>query len=341
MSIGRSPVGFLLEDGPKVQHVCRLSTEGTLSDMIVRILGRDPSGEADALTPADLAASHPLWAAFVGPPDGWREVSEEGGAVFFVGPGQKDHDPGTGGRPGRLTVCGPCSSSLDVAWAMVRAGDFRPFDSVLAVSQRGGRGQLRREWDSPPGNLYAAFAWPGDPPDPESLLPVFTGYVLARHLSSLGIEAGFKWPNDLVIGEKKIGGTLLEQRGERVLAGVGINLTRAPSPEKLRANHALLAGTLAEHGLFPGPVRFWTDLVKFLQTCYHDCVTASCSFPPVSRMERKLAFLGRNVLVREGGTDVYPACVLGLAEDGGLRLMRRVDGRNRECVIHSGGITLL
>ncbi len=58
-------------------------------------------------------------------------------------------------------------------------------------------------------------------------------------------------------------------------------------------------------------------------------------------MERKLAFLGQTVLVREGGTDVYPARVLGLAEDGGLRLMRRVDGRNRECVIHSGGITLL
>jgi BirA family biotin operon repressor/biotin-[acetyl-CoA-carboxylase] ligase len=58
-------------------------------------------------------------------------------------------------------------------------------------------------------------------------------------------------------------------------------------------------------------------------------------------MEQRLAFLGRKVLVREGGKDVYEARVLGLAEDGGLRLMRREDGSNRECVIHSGGITLL
>ncbi len=310
-------------------------------DVTVRMCGRDPSGEADPVTPAELAACHPLWAVWVGSPDAWREVREEGGAVWFVRSGEAGRDPAVGDRPMRLTVCGPCSSALDVGWAMVRSGDFSPFDSVLAVSQRGGRGQMRREWDSPPGNLYAAFAWPGDMPGPESLLPVFTGYALARALSEHGVETRFKWPNDLVVGGKKVGGVLLEERGGRVLAGVGINLTCAPALEKLRPDRALPAGTLSEHGFFFDPGRLWTDLVKFLQTCYHDCVTAPCSFPPVSRMERKLAFLGQTVLVREGGTDVYPARVLGLAEDGGLRLMRRVDGRNRECVIHSGGITLL
>ncbi|MFZ5813476.1 MAG: biotin--[acetyl-CoA-carboxylase] ligase [Thermodesulfobacteriota bacterium] len=311
-----------------------------MSELRVRILGRDPSGEADSLTPEALAACHPLWADFVGSPRDWRESPGPGGQAFFV-PRKAGGESVPGDRPARLTVCGPCSSGFDVAWAMVRAGDFFPFDSVLVVSQRGGRGQMRREWDSPPGNVYGVVSCPGDLPGPESLLPVFFGYVMASRLFSMGVEAFFKWPNDVVVRGKKVGGVLLEERAGRVLAGVGVNLTSAPTSEKLRREHALPAGTLAEIGLFPGPVRFWADLVKFLQTCYHDCVTATCSFPPVTRMEQRLAFLGRNVLVREGGKDVYAARVLGLAEDGGLRLMRREDGRNRECVIHSGGITLL
>ncbi|NDY55536.1 hypothetical protein G3N56_02095 [Desulfovibrio sulfodismutans] len=305
--------------------------------MRIRILSHDPFGQADDLTPEILAACHPAWAEGMEMMRGGGGFVEEAGASgirFLASAGMS----GTGRDGPQLTVCGPCGSALDVAWNLIRAGDMAPWDVVLAVSQRGGRGQMRRVWDSPPGNVYAAIAWPGGVPGPESFLPVFVGFLLAKFLSGKGVAASFKWPNDLLAGEKKVGGTLLEERGGRVLAGVGINLSSAPGKENLRPDHAFPAGSLAESGCFPGPVPFTVDLVKFLQTCYHDCVTATCSFPPVARIERRLAFLGREVLVREGGSDVYMARVLGLAEDGGLRLMRRVDGTNRECVIHSGGI---
>jgi BirA family biotin operon repressor/biotin-[acetyl-CoA-carboxylase] ligase len=306
----------------------------------IRILAHDPCGEAEGLTPQAAAACHPAWADFAAPfcgVAGWRETASASGARWLVPAGTPDG----AGEGTWLTVCGPCGSSLDVAWNMLRAGELAPWDGVLALSQRGGRGQMRRTWDSPPGNLYLALALPGGTPEPESLLPVFVGYLLAEYLARKGVRAVFKWPNDLLADEKKVGGTLLEERGGRLVAGIGINLASAPGTEKLRPDHAFPAGSLAGCGRFPGPVPFAADLVKFLQTCYHDCVTATCSFPPVARIERRLAFLGREVLVREGGSDVYAARVLGLAGDGGLRLMRRVDETNRECVIHSGGITLL
>jgi len=306
--------------------------------MMIRVLGHDPSGQADDLDPARAAACHAAWADFFresGGVSGWEETAGPCGIRYRVPGGQA----AAGEQGPRLTVCGPCGSALDVAWNLIREGDMAPWDVVLAVSQRGGRGQMRRAWESPPGNVYAALAWPPGFPGPESFLPVFVGYLLAEYLATKGVTASFKWPNDLLAGGKKVGGTLLEERGGRLVAGMGINLSSAPDTEKLRPDHAFPAGSLAESGLFLPPVPLTADLVKFLQTCYHDCVTATCSFPPLARIERRLAFLGREVLVREGGSDVYMARVLGLAGDGGLRLMRRVDGTNRECVIHSGGIT--
>ena len=308
--------------------------------MRIRIAAHDPFLQACDLTPEEAAACHPAWADFAagfGGLSGWRETVSASGARYLAPP----DGPAAGGEGGRLTICGPCDSCLDVAWSLLRAGELAPWDGVVAVSQRGGRGQMRRGWASPPGNLYLALALPENPPQPESLLPVYLGYLLALYLAQKGVPALFKWPNDLLVDEKKVGGTLLEERGGRLVAGIGINLTSAPDEKKLRPEHAFPAGFLAETGRFPGPVPFASDLVKFLQTCYHDCVTATCSFPPVARIERRLALLGREVLIREGGSDVYVARVLGLVEDGGLRLMRCVDGTNRECVIHSGGITLL
>lgn len=334
-------MSFVNQDGRQVQQKSR-GGEGVLRERI-GILAHDPSGQADDLDAAALAAVHPSFARFVadmGGTGGWREAAAASGARYLF-PREPGGDPG--GNPGltRLTVCGPCGSSLDVAWNMIRAGELDPWDGVLAVSQRGGRGQMRRAWESPPGNCYLALALPGDVPEPESLLPVFIGYLVCEFLASRGVTAGFKWPNDLIVAEKKVGGILLEERGGRLVAGMGINLASAPDAEKLRPDHAFPAGILPGAAGFPGPFHLAVELVKFLQTCYHDCVTAKCTFPPVARMERRLAFLGRQVLVREGGTDVYAARVLGLAGDGGLRLMRCVDGTNRECVIHSGGITLL
>ncbi len=61
-----------------------------------------------------------------------------------------------------VIVCGPCTSSLDAAHALAAADALPEWGAVLAVSQRAGRGQLRRPWESPPGNIYAAMRLPAN-----------------------------------------------------------------------------------------------------------------------------------------------------------------------------------
>lgn len=104
--------------------------------------------------------------------------------------------------------------------------------ALFAEAQSAGRGRRGRDWHSPFGsNLYLSLAWTF-PAWPAAIgtLPLAVGVACARALSAAGVDGiGIKWPNDLRIGEAKLGGILLEQRGEaagscRVVAGVGINV---------------------------------------------------------------------------------------------------------------------
>lgn len=105
--------------------------------------------------------------------------------------------------------------------------------ALLAEHQSAGRGRRGRVWRSPFGaNLYLSMAWtyPLWPPQLPAL-SLAVGVVCARALHAAGVDGvQLKWPNDLWVGDRKLGGILIEQRGEsgdlcRVVVGVGINVT--------------------------------------------------------------------------------------------------------------------
>ena len=297
-------------------------------------------GLSGPLSPDLLAGAHPLWtadAARLGP---WREavLGPEHGPAAGVwlasqAPAGQCADP--------VLLVGPCASSLDVARALAEAGLLPPFASVLALSQTGGRGQMRRQWVSPPGNLYAALAWPADAGDLGAAAPVVVGACLSDALQARGFDARVKWPNDLLVDGRKVGGILVEERGGAVLAGIGLNLASAPDPAALRRDRAAEAAHLGTFGKVPGAVTVWVDLVKSVQTCYRQCVAVSGSKALSRFLEGRLAWLGRDVRVSEGGSHEFRARIVGLAEDGGLRLRRDEAGPGQDLTLHSGSISLL
>lgn len=104
--------------------------------------------------------------------------------------------------------------------------------ALLAEMQSAGRGRRGRAWRSPFGaNLYLSLAWsfPAWPPA-LSTLSLAVGVACARVLRAAGCtQLMLKWPNDLRVGRSKLGGILIEQRGEasgacRVVIGIGLNL---------------------------------------------------------------------------------------------------------------------
>ena len=103
--------------------------------------------------------------------------------------------------------------------------------ACLAEFQTHGRGRRGRRWVSPPGaGIWLSLAWLFErPPAGFSTLGLVVGLAVRDALGGLGIEgASIKWPNDLVVGDRKLGGILVELRAEGngpslAVVGVGIN----------------------------------------------------------------------------------------------------------------------
>lgn len=94
---------------------------------------------------------------------------------------------------------------------------------IVADEQEQGQGRFGRSWVSPQGGLYASLVV-----TPVPLLCLLAGIAVAEALRSVGIEAALKWPNDVLVGEKKIAGILIDIIADRAIVGIGVNLAAAP-----------------------------------------------------------------------------------------------------------------
>lgn len=109
---------------------------------------------------------------------------------------------------------------------------------VVADHQLRGRGRLDRTWEAPPGSALLASVLVRLPLDPDErfLVGVALGLSALEALQAVAtLRAGLKWPNDLVVKDRKLGGILAEVDGARegpaVVAGIGVNLTWPGPPE--------------------------------------------------------------------------------------------------------------
>jgi len=101
--------------------------------------------------------------------------------------------------------------------------------AVLADEQIGARGRLDREYASPSGGIWLSLLRRPDLPPSEA--PIYTlaaAVATAEALEAVGVDAGIKWPNDILVDGEKIVGILTEMEGEAgrvswIIVGIGIN----------------------------------------------------------------------------------------------------------------------
>ncbi len=133
------------------------------------------------------------------------------------------------------------TSTNDEAKALAASGADLP-GVVVSIEQTSGRGRRGRQWLSPKGDgLYISFFLaPEIAPERAASLTHLAAYAVNGALAHLiDREVGIKWPNDLVIGGKKVVGILTELSAEvgslnYVVVGIGLNLKQTTFPEALR-----------------------------------------------------------------------------------------------------------
>ena len=293
------------------------------------------SGFEEMVTPAcpeSLSVFHASWAHDIGSFGPWSDsININGLGRFLKSP--KVCETTT-------VVTGLSVTTMTVARMLAEQGVLGEWGSVVSVEQSQGRGQLRRPWVSSPGNLHVSMILPAAPTNgawAESLrylLPLVVGYIYSKTLSELGANIRIKWPNDLLQGDKKIGGMLIEEKNGLVILGLGINLAESPSDEQMREDCSVSAGVLqiSDHDM--GALGLWEILVNRGKSMYE--ILLDEFDPPsfISEVANKLAWFGRTVQVREGESISYNAIIIGISPEGGLVISR--DGK--EDVLISGSI---
>ncbi len=97
---------------------------------------------------------------------------------------------------------------------------------VVAAHQTRGRGRLDRTWVEPDRGLFASLGFvPEWPTEHWGLIPLVAGLAMRDAIhDALDVVVDLRWPNDLTVGEGKVGGILVEATDERVIVGCGVNL---------------------------------------------------------------------------------------------------------------------
>ena len=119
-------------------------------------------------------------------------------------------------------------STNQTLWELLDQG-ATPGTVVIALEQTAGRGQWGRQWQSSTGGLYLSVALAPDLVATNSAhLTLGSAWGIATALRSYGIPALIKWPNDLILCKRKLGGILTETRVQqgritKAVVGVGIN----------------------------------------------------------------------------------------------------------------------
>lgn len=170
---------------------------------------------------------------------------------------------------------------------------------VVAGAQRRGRGRAASTWQTAPRALAASLAMRPDwDPADLPLVPLLAGVAASRIIS-----CGLKWPNDVVIGDRKVGGILTESSEGVVVIGFGLNLWWPAAPD----------GVGAVYPADPGPAEIrelaerWADELVGLLTAGPD------GWPADEYRERSVT-IGRDITWSPAGS----GRAIDVAADGGL-----------------------
>lgn len=240
----------------------------------------------------------------------------------------------------RIKVMKETDSTNEEAKRLIRSGDDEGGIVIAAECQTAGKGRFCRKWESPQedGVFFSLLLRPDIPPTDVASITLASGYAVCLAIRDItGIDARIKWPNDVIVGCKKLCGILTEMaaqsdRIDYLIIGIGINVNNSSFPEAIadRATSVFLeTGTKTDRNLFLSKVLYYLDreIGKFL---------VSLSIDDVEHFKEICATMGRLVTVQRGNNTIS-GTAYDISPEGEL-IIRTEDGK--DVVINSGEVTV-
>ena len=213
---------------------------------------------------------------------------------------------------------------------------------IISEKQSGAKGRLGKSWESPLGGIWLSLVV--KPNVDHSKIPMITlatGVAVVKTLERIGIEnAEIKWPNDVMINDKKVCGILTEaitkfNSIESVIIGVGIdaNFDENVLSKELQEGTTTLDIELGHRVDENEIIRFFLEEFERIGILFEEG-----GFERILKEWRKYSYsIGKIVEVREPFSKSYDGYVLGISREGAL-VVEKIDGTlekviSGECII--------
>lgn len=206
---------------------------------------------------------------------------------------------------------------------------------IIASSQHDGKGRYGRTWSSPKSGIWlSVILSPDIEPERAPLLTILAGIAVARTIRELcDLEATIKWPNDVLIDQKKVCGILTEaicigDEVRHMILGIGINANFDISelPEDVQNSATTLKNEL---GHVVSNDEFISNLLQNLDKCYKKLKQRK--FRELLEEWRRLSTtLGREVKIRDGEEEIQ-GLALEIDEFGAL-IVRDRNGKSQRII---------
>ena len=210
------------------------------------------------------------------------------------------------------------------------AADSGEAEGLVEVAERqvGGRGRLDRQWESPPraGVLMSLLLRPRVATARVPLLPLLTGLAVVEAVRAVAeLPAAVKWPNDILIDGRKLGGILVERTADAaVVVGIGVNVS--VRPEELPVPTAT---SIQMAGGVPDRESLVKEILRAFERRYVIFTESGGAPDSVLPAYREVCdTIGRQVDVQlPGGESARGTAVT--VDDGGMLVVRGADGVDR------------
>ena len=211
---------------------------------------------------------------------------------------------------------------------------------ILAEEQTAGRGRVGRSWysEKSSGIYMTVLLRPPVSPVQASLLTLLAG-LAARDaiVEQAGVTPDLRWPNDLLLNGKKLGGILTEMHAEPdrikfVIVGIGLNVNHARLPDELAG---MATSLRIETGRTHSRLELLVKLLRNLDSYYNRFLTEGAA-PILARFGEVSSYAqGKRVRITTSA-ESYVGTTAGL-EPGGLLRIQRDDGRTE--IVIAGDVT--
>jgi len=234
------------------------------------------------------------------------------------------------------------TSTQDVARELARQG-VEEGTVVIAEAQSHGKGRKGREWSSVPGQgiQISVILRPKLRPSQSIQIPLVAGVAVAQAIIDVtSLKPRIKWPNDLMIGRKKVGGILTEMNAEidridYVVLGIGLNVNTPQSqfPKEIRE----IATSLAEESGGPvSRVKLFQSFLEEFEELYGEFI--SSGFQTIREQWKAMSnTIGASVELRDMDGGKMRGKILDMDEEGALLLQKGDKSIER---ILAGDVTL-